>query len=94
MFIGVSFVYLSLEKLHTRFFPLFLGPVFLSCSKTCVVVFFKPFSTGVCYQSKWQLFCSSCLHSDSFWVRLGEEVERLLGKKDVFLLLKYMLMVL
>jgi hypothetical protein len=40
------------------------------------------------YQSKWQLFSSSCLHSDSFWIRLSEEVECHLGKKDVFLFFK------
>ena len=47
MIFGVSFVNLSLEMLHTLLLPLFLGPVFLICSKTCTVVFCKEFLMGV-----------------------------------------------
>ena len=43
----VCFVYLSLEMLHTLLFPLFLGPVFLVFSKTCVVVFFLIFDLDI-----------------------------------------------
>jgi len=47
MFFGVCFVNISLEMLHTLPFPLFLGPVFLICSKTCVVFFCSIFEGGI-----------------------------------------------
>ena len=46
-FFGVCFVNVSIEMLYTLLFPLFLGPVFLICSKTCVVFFYSIFDRGI-----------------------------------------------
>ena len=94
MFFGVSCVNLSPEMLHMLLFPLpfFLGggcPVFLIGSKNCDVVFRSIFD-GVSVKMAVVLFF---LFTFCFWIRLQEEVECPLGKNDVFLSLKYMLMV-
>ena len=53
--------------LYTPLFPVFLCTVFLIYFKPCVLLSFKAFVTGI--QSEWEVFSSSCLHSDFFWVR-------------------------
>ena len=67
MFFGVCFVIISLETLYTLLFPLFLGSVFLICSKACGAFFYSISDGGISQNG----ICSLLLvYILTLWVRV------------------------